>query len=88
MLVLYFDTPQALEEATARMAQPTVVTANPYWRQNARAYEDPAGFLVLLALAAWPEREQPFRAGADLPAAADGTSGAGDATGANPGGCG
>lgn len=52
MLVLYFETQEALEEATVRMAQPTVVTVNPYWRKNARAYEDPDGFLVLLALAA------------------------------------
>ena len=50
MLVLYFDTQDALEEVAVRIAAPTVVTANPYWRENAQAYEDPDGFLVLLAL--------------------------------------
>ncbi len=52
VLALYFETQEALLEATVRMAQSTVETVNPYWRKNARAYEDPDGFLVLLALAA------------------------------------
>jgi catechol 2,3-dioxygenase-like lactoylglutathione lyase family enzyme len=50
LLVLYFDTQADLDAVADRIAQPEVVTANPYWRANARAYVDPDGFPVLLAL--------------------------------------
>jgi catechol 2,3-dioxygenase-like lactoylglutathione lyase family enzyme len=50
LLVLYFDTQADLDAVADRIAGPEVITANPYWRANARAYADPDGFQVLLAL--------------------------------------
>lgn len=50
LLVLYFDSQAGLDAVADRIARPEVVTANPYWRANARAYADPDGFQVLLAL--------------------------------------
>ena len=52
LIVLYFESRGELEETAARIAQPMVATANPYWQANARAYTDPDGFLLLLALGA------------------------------------
>jgi catechol-2,3-dioxygenase len=50
LLVLYFETRAELDEVADRIAQSPVHPANPYWQTNARAYEDPDGFQVLLAL--------------------------------------
>lgn len=50
LLVLYFDDPAALEEVARRIDRPEVVPSNPYWQRHARAYADPDGFQVLLAL--------------------------------------
>jgi len=50
LLVLYFDDAQEIERIAGRMPADPVTPANPYWRVNARAYADPDGFQVLLAL--------------------------------------
>lgn len=52
LLVVYFEDQAELEAVADRIAQPTVVPANPYWQAHARAYEDPDGFQLLLALRA------------------------------------
>jgi catechol 2,3-dioxygenase-like lactoylglutathione lyase family enzyme len=50
LLVLYFDSQAELDVVAERIAQSPVIPANPYWRANARAYEDPDGFQVLLTV--------------------------------------
>ena len=50
LLVLYFDSQADLDLVAERIAQPRVTPANPYWRINAQAYEDPDGCQLLLAL--------------------------------------
>ena len=50
LIVLYLESSAAIDELAGRINQPPVVPANPYWRANARAYADPDGFQLLLAL--------------------------------------
>jgi catechol 2,3-dioxygenase-like lactoylglutathione lyase family enzyme len=50
LLVLYFDNQEDFDTVAERIAQPEIATANPYWVAHARAYEDPDGFQLLLAL--------------------------------------
>jgi catechol 2,3-dioxygenase-like lactoylglutathione lyase family enzyme len=50
LLVLYFDNQTDLDTVAERIAKPEAVAANPYWKAHARAFEDPDGFLLLLAL--------------------------------------
>jgi catechol 2,3-dioxygenase-like lactoylglutathione lyase family enzyme len=50
VLVLYLDNQTDLDAIADRIAQPEVAPANPYWKAHARAYEDPDGFQLLLAL--------------------------------------
>jgi GNAT superfamily N-acetyltransferase len=50
LIVLYLETQAQIDVIAARVAQPPVVPANPYWRSHAVAYEDPDGFQVLLTL--------------------------------------
>jgi hypothetical protein len=50
LLVLYFDNPADRDVVIARLADTETVPANPYWRVHARAYTDPDGFQLLLAL--------------------------------------
>lgn len=58
LLILYLDTQAEIDEIAIRIAQPPVLPANPYWRANAVAFEDPDGFRLLLALRHRPS-EQP-----------------------------
>jgi catechol 2,3-dioxygenase-like lactoylglutathione lyase family enzyme len=48
LLVLYLDTQAEIDAIAARIINPPVVPANPYWRENALAFEDPDGFQLLL----------------------------------------
>jgi catechol 2,3-dioxygenase-like lactoylglutathione lyase family enzyme len=50
LLVLYFDRREEVDVIAERLAQPPVSPANPYWQENARAYTDPDGFLLLLTV--------------------------------------
>lgn len=50
LLVLYLDSPAELDALAQRIALPPVIPANPYWQKNARAYADPDGFQLLLAV--------------------------------------
>jgi catechol 2,3-dioxygenase-like lactoylglutathione lyase family enzyme len=50
LLVLYLDSRDELDTIAGRIAQQSVVPANPYWQRNARAYADPDGFQLLLVL--------------------------------------
>ncbi|HEX4363557.1 MAG TPA: VOC family protein [Solirubrobacteraceae bacterium] len=50
LLVLYLDAQAQIDAIAARIAQPPVVPANPYWREHALAFADPDGFQLLLAL--------------------------------------
>jgi catechol 2,3-dioxygenase-like lactoylglutathione lyase family enzyme len=50
LLVLYFENEAARDVVVARLAHTEIVPANPYWRAHARAYTDPDGFQLLLAL--------------------------------------
>jgi len=50
LLVLYFDSQAEIDAIAERIGQAPVVPANPYWLANARAYADPDGFQLLLAL--------------------------------------
>lgn len=49
LLVLYLDTQAEIDAVAARIRSSPVIPANPYWRANALAFEDPDGFQVLLA---------------------------------------
>lgn len=51
LLVLYLDSPAELDDLAERIALPPVIPANPYWQKNARAFADPDGFQLLLAVA-------------------------------------
>ncbi len=51
LLVLYLDSQRDIDATAARIGQPPVEPANPFWRSNALAFEDPDGFQVLLTLA-------------------------------------
>jgi len=50
LLILYFDDQAQLDAVADRIARLQVVPANPYWQTHARAYVDPDGFQLLLAL--------------------------------------
>lgn len=50
LLVLYFPDAAARDEAAQRIGGPEIEPANPYWRAHARAFEDPDGFQILLAV--------------------------------------
>jgi catechol 2,3-dioxygenase-like lactoylglutathione lyase family enzyme len=50
LLVFYFDELAELDAVANRIAQPEIVPANPYWQGHARAFADPDGFQVLLAV--------------------------------------
>jgi hypothetical protein len=52
LIVLFLESRAAIDEIAGQINQPPVVPANPYWRANARAYADPDGFQLLLALSA------------------------------------
>lgn len=52
LIVLFLESETAIEALAGQINQPPVVPANPYWRANARAYADPDGFQLLLALRA------------------------------------
>jgi catechol 2,3-dioxygenase-like lactoylglutathione lyase family enzyme len=51
LLVLYFESDAEIEAIVARMPEPPVEPANPYWRRAAVAYADPDGFQVILTRA-------------------------------------
>jgi GNAT superfamily N-acetyltransferase len=62
LLVLYLDTQAEIDAIAARIGQPPVVPANPFWRESAVAFEDPDGFQVLLTLGDVPGgAERPIR---------------------------
>lgn len=50
LLVLYFDAQAELEATAHRIVDSEVLPENPYWRVHARAFADPDGFQVLLAM--------------------------------------
>lgn len=50
LLVLYLDTQAEIDAIAARIPQRPIVPTNPYWRENAVAFEDPDGFQLLLTL--------------------------------------
>jgi catechol 2,3-dioxygenase-like lactoylglutathione lyase family enzyme len=50
LLVLYLASRAEMDAIAARIAQAPIVPANPYWRENAIAFEDPDGFQLLLTL--------------------------------------
>jgi catechol 2,3-dioxygenase-like lactoylglutathione lyase family enzyme len=50
LLVLYVEDREELDAITARLGQSEITPANPYWQRNARAFADPDGYQVLLAL--------------------------------------
>jgi catechol 2,3-dioxygenase-like lactoylglutathione lyase family enzyme len=50
LVVLYLDTQAEIDTIAERIGQDPVVPANPYWRENALAFEDPDGFQLLLTL--------------------------------------
>ena len=50
LLVLYFDDAAARDAAAQRIGDGEVVPANPYWQRSARAFTDPDGFQILLAV--------------------------------------
>ena len=50
LLVLFFDDAAARDAAAQRIGDGEVVPANPYWQTYARAFTDPDGFQVLLAV--------------------------------------
>lgn len=50
LLVLYFDSQAECDVTAARLADAEVVPENPYWRAHARAFADPDGFQLLLAM--------------------------------------
>lgn len=50
LLVLYFEDPAELDRVASRLTGTEVLPANPYWQLNARAFADPDGFQVLLAV--------------------------------------
>jgi len=50
LLVLYVETQAEIDAIATRIAQRPAVPANPYWRENALAFEDPDGFQLLLTL--------------------------------------
>jgi catechol 2,3-dioxygenase-like lactoylglutathione lyase family enzyme len=49
LIVLFLESQAAIDEIAARIDEPPVVPANPYWQTNAQAYADPDGFQVLLS---------------------------------------
>lgn len=55
LLVFYVGDPGAVRAIAARVGDPPVALANPYWAERALAFEDPDGFLVVLV----PERWDP-----------------------------
>jgi catechol 2,3-dioxygenase-like lactoylglutathione lyase family enzyme len=50
LLVLFLETQAEVDAIATRIAQPPVVPSNPYWRENALAFEDPDGFQLLLTV--------------------------------------
>ena len=50
LIVLWLDSQVAIDALIDQISQPEVVPANPYWRHHAKAFLDPDGFQVLLAL--------------------------------------
>ncbi len=50
LLVLYFNDQAELDLVASRIGRPEVVPSNPYWQANARAFVDPDGFQLLLAV--------------------------------------
>jgi catechol 2,3-dioxygenase-like lactoylglutathione lyase family enzyme len=50
LLVLYFDDQAELDATARRIPDSEVLPENPYWRVHARAFADPDGFQVLLAM--------------------------------------
>lgn len=57
LLVIYYNSKEALSEATVRMIAadtPTFVPRNPYWRRNGYCFRDPDGFRVVLAISTQP----------------------------------
>jgi catechol 2,3-dioxygenase-like lactoylglutathione lyase family enzyme len=50
LLVLYFEDPAELNAVADRLINTEVVPANPFWQTHARAFTDPDGFHLLLAM--------------------------------------
>lgn len=50
LLVLYLETQDDLDLIAARVRRSEITPANPYWQRTARAFTDPDGYQVLLAL--------------------------------------
>ena len=50
LLVLYLESEEQLAAIAARVEGSETTPANPYWRRNARAFADPDGYQVILAL--------------------------------------
>lgn len=50
LIVLFLESQAAIELLAGQLGQPNIVPANPYWQLHAKAFLDPDGFQVLLAL--------------------------------------
>jgi catechol 2,3-dioxygenase-like lactoylglutathione lyase family enzyme len=50
LLVVYFEHQDELDAVALRLAPHEVEPENPYWRAHARAFADPDGFQLLLAM--------------------------------------
>ncbi len=58
LMVIYYDTKEALSDATVRMITadaPTFVPRNPYWRRNGYCFRDPDGYRIVLAQSVVPK---------------------------------
>lgn len=55
LLVIYYESKEALSDATVRLITadtPTFVPRNPYWRRNGYCFRDPDGYRIVLAMSA------------------------------------
>jgi catechol 2,3-dioxygenase-like lactoylglutathione lyase family enzyme len=50
LIVLFLPSQAEIDQIAARITAPPVTPTNPYWQRTAKAYADPDGFQVLLAL--------------------------------------
>lgn len=50
LLVLYLETREEIDAIAARIDQPPLVPANPYWEANGVTFADPDGFQIVLAV--------------------------------------
>jgi hypothetical protein len=48
--VLYLETREEIDAIAARIDQPPLVPANPYWEANGVTFADPDGFQIVLAM--------------------------------------